>query len=169
VPLRTLRRWVSRYRSEGLTSLARKERSDKGKDRLAGRSGEVILALALGRPRRSVAAMHRKAAEVARREGWAEPTYDQVRGFVKRIDPALAKLAREGVRSYGRRLGQRQLEGFVQADPLALQDAFDGVAQVLEEMPAIGYLDGTGGGRAYGVYVGLETVATRGFHTRMLL
>jgi putative transposase len=101
VPLRTLRRWVSRYRSEGLASLARKERSDKGRDRLAGRSGEVILALALGRPGRSLAAIHRKAAEVAQREGWSEPTYDQVRAFVGRIDPALAKLAREGAKSYG--------------------------------------------------------------------
>lgn len=101
VPLRTLRRWVSRYRSEGLAGLARKERSDKGRDRLAGRSGEVILALALDRPRRSVAAVHRKAAEVARREGWAEPTYDQVRAFLGRTDPALARLAREGTKSYG--------------------------------------------------------------------
>src|SRR5271157_2903074 len=66
VVLRTARRWVDRYRREGLTGLARKERDDKDKRKLTPALQQVIEGLALRKPRLAVAAIHRKVAETAR-------------------------------------------------------------------------------------------------------
>ena len=45
--LRTARRWVDRYRREGLAGLARKERNDKDKRKLAAPFRQLIEGLAL--------------------------------------------------------------------------------------------------------------------------
>src|SRR5580692_2094961 len=51
VVLRTARRWVDRYRREGLTGLARKERDDKDKRKLSPELQQLIEGLALRKPR----------------------------------------------------------------------------------------------------------------------
>ncbi len=100
IPLRTLRRWVSRYRSEHLAGLARRPRADRGHHRLPAELERFIEGLALQRPRRSVAAIHRQAAVVAAQQGWREPSYDQVYAVVRGIEPALVSLAHGGVKGY---------------------------------------------------------------------
>ena len=60
IALRTLQRWVRRYRSNGMAGLARKRRSDKGVSRrLAMPLVELVEAPALETPHRSMAAIHR--------------------------------------------------------------------------------------------------------------
>ncbi len=97
---RTLERWVARYRSEGLAGLGRRERTDSGSHRIPDRLRLLIEGLALERPRRSVAAIRRKACEVARREDWRQPGYKLVWSIVRGLDPALLSLAHEGDKAY---------------------------------------------------------------------
>ena len=47
-----------------------------------------------------MAAVQRRAAEVAVRYGWPEPTYRQVRGVVGRMEKGMLKLAHEGTKAY---------------------------------------------------------------------
>ncbi|MDP9411738.1 MAG: hypothetical protein M3P70_14835 [Actinomycetota bacterium] len=42
-----------------------------------------------------MASIHRKACEVAEREGWTQPGYKLVWSIVRHLDPALLTLARE--------------------------------------------------------------------------
>jgi putative transposase len=100
VTARTLERWVARYRSAGLPGLARRERKDKGCHRVPDELQGLIEGLALARPRRSVAAIRRKASEVAAREGWPEPGYRLVWSIVRDLDPALVALAHDGEKAY---------------------------------------------------------------------
>jgi len=73
IALRTARRWVSHYRAGGLTALTRPPRADKGSRRaLSPALQELVEALALTTPRRSVAAMHRTVSAVARDRGETE-------------------------------------------------------------------------------------------------
>jgi putative transposase len=65
VPVRTLERWLARYRDGGLTGLARSPRSDRGRRKLPGELVALIEGLALRRPPPSTAAVHRQAALVA--------------------------------------------------------------------------------------------------------
>jgi putative transposase len=70
IALRTARRWVGHYRAGGLSALARSPRIDKGSRRALSPSlQELVEALALSTPRRSVAAIHRTVAAVARDRG----------------------------------------------------------------------------------------------------
>ncbi len=55
LPRRTVQRWLTRYRREGLTGLARDQRSDRGQHRLRPGLREAIEGLALQRPPRSLA------------------------------------------------------------------------------------------------------------------
>ncbi len=83
IPLRTLRRWVSRYRSGHLAGLARQPRVDRGHHRLPAELQRFIEGLALQKHRRSAAAIHRQAAAVAAQRGWTEPSYDQVYAILR--------------------------------------------------------------------------------------
>ena len=65
--LRTARRWVDRYRREGLAGLARKERGDKDKRKLAAPLRQLIEGLALRKPRMPTATIHREVADAARK------------------------------------------------------------------------------------------------------
>ncbi len=102
IPLRTLRRWVSRYRSGHLAGLARQLRADRGHHRLPAQLERFIEGLALQKPRRSVAAIHRQAVAVAEQQGWSQPGYDQVYAVVRQLDPGLVSLAHEGTKGYQR-------------------------------------------------------------------
>lgn len=55
VPLRTARRWLSRYRRGGLTELARGARADRGQRRIPADLVRAIEGMALGRPPPSAA------------------------------------------------------------------------------------------------------------------
>jgi putative transposase len=101
IPLRTARRWVSHYRTGGLAALARAPRADKGSRRaLSPLLQELVEALAVATPRRSVAAIHRTVSAVARDRGETPPGYAAVYAFVRTLDPALLTLAHDGAKVY---------------------------------------------------------------------
>ena len=102
IPLRTLRRWVSRYRSGHLAGLARRPRADRGHHKLPAELERFIEGLALQKPRRSAAAIHRQVVVVAEQQGWPQPGYDQVYAVIRELDPGLVSLAHDGTKGYQR-------------------------------------------------------------------
>lgn len=98
--LRTLRYWVSRYQDSGVAGLAHRTRSDHGEPRLRSKLQNLIKALMLKSPRRSVTSVYEEVAEEARRRGWKAPSYRQVLSIVRDIDPSLLKLAHEGTKAH---------------------------------------------------------------------
>jgi putative transposase len=101
LPLKSVQRWVQRYRQEGLVGLARRRRSDRGMRRSVPQEGvQVIEGLALTRPKRSVAEIHRTVSALAKQRGWPEVSYSSVYAIVQAIDPQLVVLAQEGSRAY---------------------------------------------------------------------
>jgi putative transposase len=100
LPLRTLQRWVARYRKQGLAALVRKRRADRGQPRIEPDLRRLIEGLALQKTQPSAAAIHRQVAEIAERQGWAIPSYDCVYDIVRQLDPALVLLAHAGSKAY---------------------------------------------------------------------
>jgi putative transposase len=98
--LRTLQRWVVRYRSDGLVGLARKGRTDRGQRRMDPTLQRVIEGLALQQTRPSAAAIHRQVVDLAAQYGWEVPSYSCVYAIVRQLDPALVTLAHEGRKAY---------------------------------------------------------------------
>ena len=61
IPLRTLRRWVARYRRAGLVGLARRARADRGQPRRVPRELRLLIeGFALRTPAPTAAAIHRR-------------------------------------------------------------------------------------------------------------
>jgi putative transposase len=101
IPLGNVQRWVQRYRCEGLVGLARRGRSDRGKRRgIPQECVQLIEGLALQRPKRAAAEIHRQVSAVALQRGWADVSYGRVYDIMRRIDPELVVLAHEGSRIY---------------------------------------------------------------------
>ena len=100
IPYRTVRRWVSRYRQQGLTGLARKRRGDKNQRRMEPDLKQLIEGLALQKIRPTAAAIYRQVEAVAQQQGWTAPSYSSVYDIVQSLDPALVKLAHEGSKAY---------------------------------------------------------------------
>jgi putative transposase len=100
VTLRTLQRWVNRYRAMGLVGLARQRRTDRGQRQLELVVQRLIEGLALQKTKPSAAAIHRQVAAIAVEQGWAVPSYDCVYDCVRSLDPALLTLAQEGRKAY---------------------------------------------------------------------
>jgi putative transposase len=101
LPLRTARRWVAEYRAYGLVGLIRQPRMDQGKRRgLPADLQPLIEGLALQKPRRSIAAIHRQVVQIAEEQSWPHPSYDQVYAIIKALDPRLLTLAHEGSAAY---------------------------------------------------------------------
>lgn len=100
ISLRTARYWVKRYRQAGLVGLARKERSDKSRQKLPAAFQQMIEGLSLRNPGLSVATIHRRVAEVANRQGQEAPSYSLVYSVIRRIEPALVTMAHEGTKTY---------------------------------------------------------------------
>ena len=98
--MRTLRYWVSRYRTGLLLGLAPKRRSDRGESRVRYELREFAVALALSKPRRTAASIAEEVAEEASRRGWKPPSYRQVLGIVNGIDPQLMELAHGGTKAH---------------------------------------------------------------------
>ena len=103
VPLRTLERWVSRYRQQGLAGLARKPRSDQGKRRLSEAMQKLVEGLVLQKPAPSLRNVYRQACHVAQQQGEEAPSYWQVWDLVQHLSPALKTLAQEGTKAYQQR------------------------------------------------------------------
>lgn len=78
----------------------RKKRSDQSKSRMPEDMKRLVEALYLAKPRRSIAAIHREATEVAARQGWPPPGYEQVRAVVGALSPSLISMAHEGTDAY---------------------------------------------------------------------
>src|SRR2546423_4350387 len=97
--LRTLRRWVQQYRAHGLAALMRAARKDQGQRRsLTPQLQHIIEGLALQKPRRTVANIHRETARISRAHHWTPPSYSTVKRIVQKIDPQLTTLAHEGAK-----------------------------------------------------------------------
>lgn len=98
---RTLTRWVQQYRTRGLTGLTRKVRADKGARRHMPADLQLFIeGLALEKPRRSTASIHRRISRVTKEQGWPVPSYDQVCAIINALDPGLVVLAHEGSKAY---------------------------------------------------------------------
>lgn len=101
IPLRTLSRWVKRYREVGLVGLSRQGRADKGERRGVAPDMKLLVeGLALQKPRRSAATIHRQVTRVAAEQGWTAPSYSQVSAIIDALDPGLVVLAHEGSKAY---------------------------------------------------------------------
>jgi putative transposase len=98
----TIRLWIKRYREKGLAGLANNvSRSDKGTSRrLSDTAIQLIEGLALQKPPRSMAAIHRQVTAIAKEQGWNPPSYDRVRPIIKHLDPALVTMAHQGAAAY---------------------------------------------------------------------
>lgn len=94
--------WIKLYQEKGLAGLASNvARSDKGKSRkLENTAIRLIEGLALQKPPRSMAAIHRQVTTIAHEQGWNPPSYDRVRHIIKNLDPALVTLAHQGAAAY---------------------------------------------------------------------
>jgi putative transposase len=101
LPLRTLQRWATRYRRQGLAGLVRKPRADHGHHRrVAPELQQLIEGLALKTPPPTAACIHRQVTAVACEHGWVVPSYRTVVAIIQRLDPALVMLAHEGSKAY---------------------------------------------------------------------
>ena len=99
--LRTVQRWIQRYREQGLVGLVDSTRRDKGTSRsLPLTAIRLIEGLALQTPPRSAASIHRQVTTIATEQGWKPPSYARVRQIIKNLDPALVTLAHEGAEAY---------------------------------------------------------------------
>jgi putative transposase len=96
VPLRSVQRWLARYRATGVAGLVRAPRSDTGHRKLPAELVEVIEGLALRKPRPAVAAIHRRMRELATQRQWTPPSYSSVYGIVRDLPPAMVTLAQDG-------------------------------------------------------------------------
>ncbi len=100
IVLRTARRWVERYRKNGLVGLVRKERNDKDERKLLPELQQIIEGLALSRPKLSAAAVHRKTIDAARKLNVNPPSYGVVYSLIRELAPALVTMAHEGMKAY---------------------------------------------------------------------
>jgi putative transposase len=97
----TAQRWVSLYRRFGLSALARKRRSDRGRCRVVSpKLREVVEALALQKPPLPIAALHRQICKIAQKRGENSPTYKAVYRIVRELPKDLVMLAHEGAKAY---------------------------------------------------------------------
>jgi len=101
---------VHRYRKDGVVGLKRKQRSDKGiRQNISTELAALVEALVLKKPPISLAAIHRKITEVAKKKKEAIPSYRIVRDIAQGINPALVLLAHEGSKAYNQQYELRLL------------------------------------------------------------
>ena len=103
VPLRSVQRWLARYRVAGLVGLVRIKRSDTGKRKLPAELVALVEGMALRKPRPSIAAMQRRMPALATQRHWTPPSYGSVYGIVRRLSPAMVTLAQEGPAAFRNR------------------------------------------------------------------
>lgn len=96
VPISTARRWLARYRADGLAGLTRSPRSDRGQRRTRAELVSLVEGLALRRPRLAATTIARRAQQAARENGRPAPGYSTIAAIVAGIDPGLMTLAQDG-------------------------------------------------------------------------
>jgi len=100
--VRTLQRWVARYRQSGLAGLVRKARTDRGtRRRIVPELQRLIEGLALQRPAPTAAFVHRRVCAIATQQGLALPSYRSVAAIIQALEPGLTTLAHAGPKVYG--------------------------------------------------------------------
>jgi len=100
VGVRTLERWHATVKRHGPDGLEPKPRSDRGSRRAPPELVALVEGLALIKPRRSIATIHRAAAGAAAQQGWAPLSYGVVRSILTELDPAMVTLAQDGPVDY---------------------------------------------------------------------
>lgn len=101
ISIRNLHRWVKHYHEQGLDGLQTKSRNDRGSYRTISKDLEkAIEGLALQKPRRSVAAIHRQIIQHAQDNNLPVPGYAVVSKIINNISPDLVTLAHEGICHY---------------------------------------------------------------------
>ena len=101
IPFRTAQSWVSLYRQFGLTTLARKKRTDTGQHReISARLKEAIEGIALQKPPIPVAAICSQVRRLAQDLGEEPPSYWLVYRIVAALPADLITLANEGTKAY---------------------------------------------------------------------
>ncbi len=112
IPLRTLQRWLQRYRAAGLAGLTRSPRADRGQHRLVPELQYLIEGLALRTPPPTATFVHRQVHAVAQQHGWAVPSYSTIYKVMQELDVALVTLAQAGTKAYREAFDRYcQLEG----------------------------------------------------------
>lgn len=98
----TVQLWIKRYREKGFAGLANHvARSDKGTSRKLPTSAiQLVEGLALQKPPRSMAAIHRQVTTIAQEQGWKPPSYERVRQIIKGLAPSLVTMAHQGAAAY---------------------------------------------------------------------
>ncbi|WP_394648009.1 helix-turn-helix domain-containing protein [uncultured Sphingomonas sp.] len=74
IPIRTVRRWIARYRADGPAGLARPPRPESGKRTFPKELVELIEGMALLKPPPSIATIHRRITGLAGNAGWRAST-----------------------------------------------------------------------------------------------
>ena len=101
IPIRTLRRWVQKYREQELNGLKRKERKDKNcRRKIDSELIAVVEALFLQKPKLSISNIHRKVKQIAQQKNKSIPSYGVVYDITCKMNPALLTLAHEGSTAY---------------------------------------------------------------------
>lgn len=101
ISLSTARRWVSRYRQKGLVGLIRNSRTDCGVSRcLNDELKKLIEGLALEKPPKSIAHIHRQVRDYCKRQQQVPPSYSTVYGIIRDLEPSLVTLAHDGTKAY---------------------------------------------------------------------
>ena len=101
IPLRTLQRWCKNYKDQGLSSLQKQPRSDKGKYRnISKKLLHFIEGLALRRPKLSIAAITNKANELAKTINESSISYNTVSKIINNLPKSMIVLAQDGDKAY---------------------------------------------------------------------
>ncbi len=101
VSIRSLHRWINQYKTNGLDGLQSKSRDDKGCYReLSENLIQAIEGLALQKPKRTVAAIHRQIARHTQDNNFPIPSYAVVSKIINNISPDLISLAHDGIKQY---------------------------------------------------------------------
>ncbi len=84
--LRTARRWVQRYRADGLAGLVRSVRADRGTRRgMPLEMQQFIQELVQREGEAPVASLHRRVLHAATERGWPAPSYSRVYAIVRSL------------------------------------------------------------------------------------
>jgi putative transposase len=102
--LRTLRRWVHRYTTEGLAGLVRQRRSDRGgRRRLPAELHQCLEGLALQTLPLRVAVIRRQVCALAHQQELTPPSDSLAYAVVRQFPSALTTLAHQGAEAYHQR------------------------------------------------------------------
>jgi len=101
ISLSTARRWVSRYRQDGLVGLVRNQRKDKGVHRCLNEEVKnLIEGLALQKPPKSIAHIHRLIESYCDRSSLPIPSYRTVYGITRDLDGGNRRFVSYGAALY---------------------------------------------------------------------